>query len=162
MPYLISREQAVARVTRERGADCLICELRERADESGLLLHRDGYTTVLLSRYPRQWGHILVLLDQHCTRFAELPPGVWSAVSAASHRAARMLERALQPARCYIASLGSAREDLPMSSPHLHMHVIPIADADARPAEIFSWQRGVYDAPPDEWRALRELLLDHW
>lgn len=163
MPYLMTRQQALSRVTEERGAGCLICELVERAEAAPIrLLHRDRVVTVVLSRYPRQWGHVLVLLNRHCTNFTELDAREWQSVSVHSLHAARAIESSLRPSRCYVASLGSARMDLPMTSPHLHVHAVPIYDPDDKPTSIFSWERGVYDAPESEWHQLHAILSDAW
>jgi hypothetical protein len=42
----------------------------------------------------------------------------------------------------FVAALGSAVQR-PMSFPHVHLHVVPLADDD-RPADVFTWENGVY------------------
>ena len=47
----------------------------------------------------------------------------------------------LAPARCYVASLGTDA-DVPMSSPHVHLHVVPV-ERDERPRDVLTWEHGV-------------------
>lgn len=71
-------------------------------------------------------------------------------------------ERALRSARCYVASLGAASDDLPMTSPHLHLHVIPIYKAEDKPSAVLTWDRGVTIADEEEWAELHRILLGAW
>lgn len=45
-----------------------------------------------------------------------------------------------------------------MTFPHLHLNVIPVSEAGARPREVLTWQHGVYDGSADEWAALARAL----
>lgn len=68
----------------------------------------------------------------------------------------------MQPLRCYVTSTGSAAGELTQSSAHMHIHIIPVYDADDRPRDIFSWTAGVYVARSEEWRALQEAYRVRW
>lgn len=109
-----------------------------------------------------RWGHILVLLRPHVIHLADVPLTLWQDLNTEAWRMARALRACLAPSRVWVASLGAQREDLPMTSPHLHVHVIPLGDEDPRPREVLTWQNGVVDAEPGEWqhlvRALRSEL----
>lgn len=121
-------------------------------------LHDGEHVQVVLSRYPRNWGQAIVLLRRHVTCFAELDPSEWAEATEAAHRTAVRMEEVLKPIRCFVSCLGTARTDLPMSSPHMHLHVDPVYDADDRPRTIFTMQFGVMAGEPDEWEALRASL----
>jgi diadenosine tetraphosphate (Ap4A) HIT family hydrolase len=103
-----------------------------------------------------------VLADAHVTRFEALPLETWEQMARLAHAAARALERALQPTRCYVASLGTAIEDLPMTSPHLHVHVVPLHDPAARPSSVLSWEQGVLAFDEADVAELAHQLLAVW
>lgn len=156
--HRITREEAIARLERERADGCRLCALVE----SGLVLARRDHASVILSRYPVRWGQLLVIPHGHVERFAELAAHVWEDVSVLSHRAAIVIERVLSPSRCYVASLGTSERDVPMSFPHLHVNVIPVAEPTERPREVLTWQHGVFDAEPEAWTALLDRLREAW
>ena len=45
-----------------------------------------------------------------------------------------------------------------MTSAHLHLHVIPLTERDARPASVLTWEHGVVVAEEHEWQALRDEI----
>jgi diadenosine tetraphosphate (Ap4A) HIT family hydrolase len=136
---------AVERVLRERGdSACLMCALAEGALGPRADLYVDEHTIAFLSRYPLRIGHALIAPRAHVTSFEMLDPEVFADMARQAHRVARALERELAPKRVYVASLGTTR-DVPMSSPHLHLHVIPVDGDDERPSSVLTWEHGVYD-----------------
>jgi diadenosine tetraphosphate (Ap4A) HIT family hydrolase len=162
MPTLISREEALARIHDEGGApSCLMCAIRDgRVGDRHEVYDRDG-VFAFLPRYVRRWGQVSVMPHAHVTTYAEVDASLWAETSRVAFRFARAIERALSPRRVYLASTGSsAGKELVQTSEHLHVHVIPIYEADDRPADIFSWRNGVYVGTPEEWRALRASLLE--
>lgn len=159
MPRRISRAEAVARALAERGdAPCLICALRDGAAGPRWVVAEGEHSLALLSRYPLRWGHVLVALRGHVERFTDVEDAVWADASRLALRVARALERALAPRRVYVASLGAAAPGLPMSSPHLHLHVVPLADADDKPSAVFTLSEGTYCGTDPEWAELRERI----
>jgi histidine triad (HIT) family protein len=168
MPRLIPKDEAVARVERERqswagraGERCLMCELIERVSPEDRLAE-SADCLVMMSRYPRAWGHLLVVPRVHTTSFRHLDDRTWAEISSLAARAARALESTLEPARCYVASLGTAATDIPMSSPHLHVHVIPVQDPEVSPSRMLSWDAGVWEGSAQEWSDLRVRLSEGW
>jgi diadenosine tetraphosphate (Ap4A) HIT family hydrolase len=95
---------------------------------------------------------------QHTTTFAELPSECWVNAAKLAHDVARAVERTMSPARCYIASLGTASDDVLISAPHVHLHVIPVDDPVARPHQVLTWANGVYVGLDDDWLELRDRL----
>jgi histidine triad (HIT) family protein len=162
MPELISRAEALARIAREVGpTPCLMCALRDDRAGPRWLVHEDAHALVVLPRYVRRWGQLLVVPRRHAVSFGEVEPALWSHCALLAREAAVVLERELRPPRCYVASTGSAAE-ITQSSAHVHLHVIPLETADDRPADLFSWADGVYVAGDGEWRALTERLRAAW
>jgi len=160
---LIDREEAKARIEVERaGAPCLICALRDGRAGPTYALARAERAVVILTRYALREGHLLVLAREHVTTFTELDLETWEEMSRLAFRAARALERALSPLRCFVASLGAPRPDLLMSSPHHHLHVVPIYAADDKPSAVLCWDRGVLVAEEAEWAELCRALAAAW
>ena len=153
MPRVIDRAQAIAGLSHH---PCLVCALV--ADPSALVVHESQHCVVMLPRLAIRWGHVMIVLRVHVERFTAVEPAAWSQAGELSLAVARVLETELMAVRVYVASLGTARRDLPMTSPHLHLHAIPIYDKDDKPAAVLTWEHGVTVAAEHEWQALRERL----
>ncbi len=163
MPRLVARAEALERIRRERGdAPCLMCAIRDRAAGPTHVLYEDEEQLVILPRYVRRWGQVMVMPKLHTTSFGHVDERVWSMTNALALRAARAAERMLEPRRCYLASTGSSAGEITQSSIHLHVHVIPLHDPDDRPADIFSWADGVFIAEDAEWEALLRRYAAAW
>jgi diadenosine tetraphosphate (Ap4A) HIT family hydrolase len=163
MPQLISRQEALDRIRAEGGSPpCLMCAINARRVGAVYAIHEDQELIVMLPRYVRRWGQVLVTPKPHHTAFSDIEPALWARTCAAAHRAARLVELQLKPRRVYVASTGSSAGELTQSSMHLHIHVIPLYELDDKPADIFSWQDGIYVAEPDEWESLRDRLAAAW
>jgi diadenosine tetraphosphate (Ap4A) HIT family hydrolase len=163
VPTLISRDEALCRIRAEVGdAPCLMCAVRDDRAGDRWVVDRGDDLLLIAPRYVRRWGQLLVVLEPHVTRYDEVDPDLWTRASAWALRAARVVERCMQPVRCYVTSVGSAAGELTQSSAHLHIHVIPVYDPDDRPRHVFSWSEGVYVAEPAEWRALVATYRAEW
>ena len=156
MPRRIARSEALARI--EGSASCIPCAWV--ADPRPLATSE--HAVAVLTPYPVRWGHVIVALRAHRESVGAIPPAEWLDASRLAHAAAVAVERTFDPARCYVASLGSSRRDLPMTFPHVHLHVIPVEDPNEKPADVLTWKDGVYAGDDDEWEALRERLASAW
>ncbi len=155
MPTTIDRAEAIARLPPARG--CWLCELLERAEP----VFCEADAVVFVPEYGVRWGHVLVAPRTHLETFSELSEERWLCLCDLARRAAVALERELSPLRCYVASLGSPATDLPMTCPHLHIHVVPIYAADARPSTVLTWSRGVVVSSAAERAELGDRLRKH-
>jgi diadenosine tetraphosphate (Ap4A) HIT family hydrolase len=163
MPTLISRDEALRRIVEEGGhPPCLMCAILERRVGDVHAIHEDDELLVMLPRYVRRWGHVMIVPKLHVTTFSAADPALWARTTRVAHQAARMVERVLQPLRCYMASTGSTAGERTQTSMHLHVHVIPLGDPDDKPSDVFSWTEGVWVAEPDEWRALQRRYREAW
>jgi histidine triad (HIT) family protein len=163
MPTLISRAEALARIQADAGAPvCLMCAICRREAGPVHVIYEDEQQLVMLPIYVRRWGHVMVMPKPHVTDYDGVDPQLWSRTSALAHQAARMVERVQRPRRCYMASTGSSGAELPQTSRHLHIHVIPIYEADDRPSSVFSWTEGVYVGTDLEWAELRRAYEREW
>jgi len=160
MPRWIERDEAVRRIEAAGATACPLCDAA--AADHGLTIATTEEAVVVLTPYPRFWGHLLVISRAHVLTFTDLPDATWATMNTLTLRAARLLESTLAPTRCYVASLGVARDDLPMSFPHIHLHVIPVDDDALRPADVFTWRHGVMEAEAEEWEGLAERLRAAW
>lgn len=163
MPTLITRDEALRRIVEEGGHPaCLMCAIVERQVGDVHAIVEDDELIVLLPRYVRRWGHVMVVPKQHVTTYTAVDPALWARTARTAHQAARVVERVLRPLRCYMASTGSTAGERTQTSMHLHVHVIPLGDPDDKPSDVFSWADGVWVAEPDEWRALQARYRAAW
>ncbi len=163
MPTLISRDEALARIRAEGSSPpCLMCAIRDRQVGATHAVFEDDDILVFLPRYVRRWGHLVVMPRDHVVTYSGIAPALWVRVNADALHAARLLERLRSPLRIYITSTGSSAGELLQTSMHLHIHVIPLYDNLDRPADVFSWQAGVYVADDEEWSALRDEYATAW
>jgi len=163
MPHVIPRDEALSRIRTEGGSPaCLMCAVRDRSVGPTYAVYEDDDILVMLPRYVRRWGHVVVMPRAHVTTYTGCEPALWARINADALHAARMLERIRSPLRIYITSTGSSAGELTQTSMHLHVHVIPLFDNHDRPADVFSWQAGVVVAEHEEWEELRAEYADAW
>jgi diadenosine tetraphosphate (Ap4A) HIT family hydrolase len=163
MPTLITRAEALDRIRAEGNAPpCLMCAILAGRVGDHHVVAEDAELVLSLPRYVRRWGHAIVTPRQHLTRYRDVPPYLWARASLWAQRAAHMIEDLQAPRRVYVTSTGSSAGELLQSSMHVHIHVVPVYDADDRPADIFSWQEGVYVAERAEWEELRARYRAAW
>lgn len=139
-----------------------MCAINARRVGAVYPVYEDERLIVMLPRYVRRWGHVLVTPKPHYTAFSAIDPGLWARTNELAHRAARMIEQVMRPRRVYVASTGSSAGELTQSSMHLHIHVIPLYEADDKPADIFSWADGILVAEPAEWEELQARYRLAW
>lgn len=163
VPRLIPRADALASIIREGGRpSCLMCAIRDREVGPVYVIHEDPDMLVMLPRYVRRWGHIMIMPKAHVVSYSEIAPELWLEACRISLHAAQVIEHVQRPRRCYIASTGSSAGELTQTSQHLHVHVIPLYEPDDKPADIFSWSEGVWVGEPHEWEALRDRYREAW
>ncbi len=161
MPQLIPRHEALRRIIAEGGAPvCLMCAVRDGQVGDTHVVYEDHEMLVILPRYVRRWGHVMIMPKVHVTSFMAIEPNLFLRMSILSLQCSRMVERVQNPRRVYVASTGSSAGEITQSSEHLHVHVIPLYEVDDKPSSIFSWSEGVYVAERDEWEALRASFVE--
>ncbi len=151
MPEVVSKIKALALLSEEGNEhECLMCRINANA---AYILWEDEHCIVLLSEYPRFWGHIIVSAKQHVETFTELPDETHTALFKNAYKAAKILEQLIKPARCYVASVGS-EQNLVNTCPHIHIHVIPVTGKSLKPSEVFTWEKGIFSGSKKEWSTL--------
>jgi diadenosine tetraphosphate (Ap4A) HIT family hydrolase len=126
-------------------------------------IHETEEAVVLLDRFGSRTGHLLVVAKDHVEDVTELGVEQYLRLQRLAFAAAETLERALEPRRLFVASLGAPRA-VPMSFPHFHLHVIPLYEEDesTRPARVFSWTDGVVVYDDDQAEELAQRLRSAW
>lgn len=157
MPFKIDRASALARLGGAPRA-CLPCSLAATPSAHADRVAESEHAIAQLSRYPVRWGHVLVVLRRHVTCLADIDGEVFGDASRLAHRVGVALELELEPARCYVAALGTDVPGLPMTFAHLHFNVVPVPESGARPRDVLTWSHGVYDGSAAEWRGLAATL----
>ena len=161
---LLDKDAALVEVARaaalvpEALGGCVPCALARGFLPRRTVASRDG-VTVVLERFAVRRGHVVVIPDEHAVSVSSLPLARWAVVQDLAWRAAVAVERVLAPRRTFVASLGTV-EDVPISFPHVHVHVLPVFESgpDARPARVLSWGAGVWIYDDDEAHALAAEL----
>ncbi|MFO0682236.1 MAG: HIT family protein [Sandaracinus sp.] len=156
----IDKAEAQARLAAQIApGECAICALvAGRIGDPRDVIAETPEAKVVLTQYPSRWGHMLVVTRAHVTSFTAVDDATHDATMRLAREAARRLERTMKPARVFVASLGCAHEGLPATSPHLHVHVVPVMDPDARPRDVLTWENGIDEGDAEEWAALRARL----
>ena len=134
-----------------------MCAVYDQARSDRVLENANG--VVVLDRFGSRRGHLLVISRAHVEGASELGWERYASLQRLAFDASLALEAALDPARVFVAALGSS-EPIATSYPHYHIHVVPIArhDDDARPARVFSWSAGIVQYDEDERRELVDEL----
>jgi len=165
---LLSKEEALAELSEHRrkllGGEegCVLCALANGGAVPAPLVETD-HAIVLLDRFARRRGHLLVVSKVHVERVSEISPELFCEVQRLVYEAMQALDAALCPVQVFTAVLG-ATIPVPMSFAHFHAHVIPVYESDerARPARVLSWSEGVVVYDNAEASALREQILAAW
>jgi diadenosine tetraphosphate (Ap4A) HIT family hydrolase len=124
------------------GGGCVLCALAQKRDSD--VVRESEHGVVVLDRFACRAGHLLVIARRHVEKATLLGWATYVELQRLGFEATHALERLLAPKRVFVAALGNATA-LPMSFPHYHLHVVPVAEDDerARPAHVLSWSSGV-------------------
>jgi len=168
MPRIVKAE-ALARVAEEearlpeRYGGCVMCGIAGGFPEELRVLSSSPHAVAVLDRFAARRGHVLVVLRRHEESISGLSWEEYRDLQRMVWEATRAVEKALSPARVYVAALGSARK-LSTSFPHHHVHVIPLETGgeEDRPSRVFSWEHGVYVYTQAEGNALAEAIRVGW
>lgn len=112
------------------------------------------HAVAVLDRFAARPGHVLIVLRRHAEQIAALDWETYRDLHHLGWQVARALDRALAPKRIYVAALGSP-EPLATSFPHVHLHLVPLYDGGVndRPANVLTWEHGMYVFDDDHEQA---------
>ncbi|HEY5960694.1 MAG TPA: HIT domain-containing protein [Polyangiaceae bacterium] len=164
---ILSKDVALIELERLRNAlvpngGCLLCVLCSGAASPKPLAETDR-AVVLIDRFARRPGHLLVVTRAHLEGVLEIDWQTHLDVQRLVYQARRALWRSLSPVQVYACTFG-ATASIPMSFAHHHVHVIPVFERDerARPARVLSWSEGVVVYDDVEAESLRRTILAAW
>jgi diadenosine tetraphosphate (Ap4A) HIT family hydrolase len=164
---IVAKDDALIELERFRAAivpdgGCLLCALAHGKAQPQPLVETK-HAVVLLDRFARRIGHLLVITKVHLEDVLDVDWETHREVQRLVFEARRALCRALSPVQVYACTLG-ATAHVPMSFAHHHTHVIPVFERDerARPARVLSWSEGVVMYSLAEAEDLRRKILDNW
>ncbi len=139
--------------------DCLFCRIgRSRADRANLVLARRPHAYLMLNRYPYTGGHVMVAVQGHRARFADLSPGERSDLLELLGLAERALEAEYHPHGMNIG-VNSGRVAGAGFPGHLHVHVVPRWDGDTNFMATVGETRVLPESLSRTWTRLRRVLL---
>lgn len=105
--------------------ECVFCTvIAQNCDETNSVLKRYKHTFVLLSRYPYNAGHLLILPYEHTGNLEDLPDEVAHELMQVTTASVAILKKALRAQGVNLGmNLGKvAGAGIPA---HLHMHALP-------------------------------------
>lgn len=138
---------------------CMLCALADTAYRPEHVVAENEHAVARLNLLPCREADFMVVTRRHVERALEVHWAEQVALHELAHRGARILEAERGARRVYVAQLGAV-DDLPMTFPHVHLHVVPLyaGGEEARPARVFSWSANVGVYEPAEAEALAGWL----
>ena len=141
---------------------CAICAMADGHPDDLEFLADNAFAAVVLARFALRRGHLLVVLKRHVESLPAVHWEEYVAVQRLAWEAAQAMQQVLHPVRIFVAALGTTAK-LPNSFAHHHVHVIPIEHGtEQRPAQVLSWESGVYLYEQGEAEMLAAELRACW
>jgi histidine triad (HIT) family protein len=130
--------------------DCLFCRLL-RGDPPSYRIYDDDLFTVLLTIFPINPGHLMVVTNQHIESFYDIEDDLYTALMLLVKRMALVIKSAFTPLQVVMETSG-------ITNRHVHIHVLPVYGLyDRVPRETLE-QRSAHPAEEaDLTRVLRQL-----
>jgi histidine triad (HIT) family protein len=130
--------------------DCLFCRLL-RGDLPSYRVYEDDLFTVLLTIYPINPGHLMVVTNQHIESFYEVEDDLYGALMLLVKRLALVIKTVFTPLQVVMETSG-------VTNRHVHIHVLPVYGLyDRVPREVLEQQLAQPAPDEDLTRVLREL-----
>jgi ATP adenylyltransferase len=141
-------------------AGCLFCRVRRsRSDRTHLVLARRPGAVLMLNRFPYNPAHLMVAVERHVARFADLTTVEHTALIELTGLAERALEAAYRPhGMNYGANAGRiAGAGFPG---HLHLHLVPRWSGDTNFMPTVAETRVLPESLAATWRRLRAVIRE--
>jgi histidine triad (HIT) family protein len=130
--------------------DCLFCRLLRR-ELSSYRIYEDEHFTVLLTIFPINPGHLMVVTNEHIENFYDVEDDLYGALMLLVKRMALVIKTVFAPLQVAIETSG-------IGNRHVHIHVLPVYGLyDRVPRETL--EQHLAQPAPDEdlTRVLRKL-----
>ncbi len=130
--------------------DCLFCRLLRR-DLPSYRVYEDDLFTVLLTIFPINSGHLMVVTNEHIESFYDVEDKLYISLMLLVKRMALMIKTVFNPLQVVMETSG-------VTNHHVHVHVLPVYGLyDRVPREMLE-QQLAHPAPDvDLTRVLRDL-----
>jgi histidine triad (HIT) family protein len=131
-------------------SDCLFCRLL-RVDLPGYRVYEDDRFTVLLTIFPINPGHLMVVINEHIESFYNVEDDLYTALMLLVKRMALVIKQVFTPLQVVMETSG-------IGNRHVHIHVLPVYGLyDRVPQETLEQQAAQPASDEDLTRVLRQL-----
>jgi diadenosine tetraphosphate (Ap4A) HIT family hydrolase len=131
-------------------SDCLFCRLL-RGDLPGYRVYEDDRFTVLLTIFPINPGHLMVVTNEHIESFYGVEDDLYTALMLLVKRMALVIKQVFTPLQVVMETSG-------IGNRHVHIHVLPVYGLyDRVPRETLDQQLANPAPEADLNTALRAL-----
>jgi ATP adenylyltransferase len=107
-----------------KGRKCIFCPLEGQSDKKRLIIHRTGFSVVMLNRYPYTYAHLMVAPVRHVHEVSKLKPEEMTDIFRSLGQSIGILKEACHPdgfnVGMNLGKVGGAG-----IVHHLHFHIIP-------------------------------------
>ena len=143
---------------REQGGGCILCGIRDAAeDEPNLVLHRSPLTFVLINKYPYNSGHLMIVPNRHEGDLHRLTPAERSEVIELAGHAEKVLREAYRAQGINLGmNLGESAGAGIVG--HLHLHLVPRWSGDTNFMSVVGATRVIPEDPSTSFTRLKPLF----
>ena len=142
----------------EKPAGCIFClfpaEQGEEADHRNLIVHRSARAFTLLTRFPYNNGHLLVVPRAHVSRLEDLPADDFADLQAELRLAVVAVRDAYAPEGMNVGmNLGKVAGA--GIADHLHWHIVPRWGGDTNFMPVLSDTKVMIEHLDQSWTRIR-------
>jgi histidine triad (HIT) family protein len=138
-------------------ADCLFCQLLH-GNLPSYRVYEDASFTVLLTSYPINPGHLMVVTNEHIESFYDVEDALYTPMMLLVKRMALVIKAVFNPLQVVLETSG-------ITNHHVHTHVLPVYGLYDRVPRAVLEQQSATSAPESELtrvlRDLRQHLVAH-
>ena len=117
--------------------NCIFCQIAS-GEVPASIVFEDEQTIAFLDHRPLFPGHVLLIPRTHMDSLIDVPPDLWSQLSANARLLALAVEQGLRAQGTFLA----INNRVSQSVPHVHIHIVPRAKGDG--LKGFFWPRHKY------------------
>ncbi len=142
----------------DEDGECLFCRVAtSRTDRADLVLARRPHAFLMLNRYPYNPAHLMVAVQRHAARFADLGDAERRDLLDLTALAERALEAEYRP-HGINAGVNLGRVAGAGFPGHLHMHLVPRWNGDTNVMTVIAGTRVLPESLAATWQRLRRAL----
>ena len=139
------------------GAGCIFCDALTRGDAEPLMVARARHAFVILNKFPYNNGHLMVVVNRHVGRLADLQPDEMAEVMSLSQSAEKVLTALYQP-HGFNMGLNLGKPAGAGVLDHLHFHIVPRWNGDTNFMSVVGETRVLPEELPETAGRLRSAF----